>query len=104
MVRKSMPYQGIARMSEEELQEWIKKHQHSTQKKKGEADRSDHTNLHNCPVCFNSVLVPLGGPGSYWFKCKCGAYSSLCETIEECLDSKWQIYIKAVRKKGKNEE
>lgn len=51
-------------------------------------DRKRHREAkHPCPMCGcdDPPLVPLGGPGSYWFEHACGAYSPLCLTLEEAL-------------------
>jgi hypothetical protein len=44
---------------------------------------------HECPVCGELGLLPLGGPGSYWIEHSCGAYSEMKPTLEEALNSKW---------------
>lgn len=47
---------------------------------------------HCCPICGGPGLLPLGGPGSYWFEHTCGAYSRLCATLEEALNPEgWQV-------------
>lgn len=37
----------------------------------------------SCPECFEPGLTPMGGAGTCWFECPCGAYSELCRTWEE---------------------
>ena len=43
--------------------------------------------MHTCPVCGSNdpILMPMGGPGSYWFEHTCGAYSLVKPTLEEAL-------------------
>jgi hypothetical protein len=48
--------------------------------------------MHACPMCKEPQLAPMGGPGSYWFECQCGAYSPLKPTLEEALNPEgWQM-------------
>ena len=44
---------------------------------------------HACPVCGGGELFICGGVGSYWIEHNCGAYSQLCETLPEALQSDW---------------
>lgn len=47
---------------------------------------------HTCPVCGEPGLLPLGGPGHYWFEHRCGAYSPLRATLEEALAAEgWNV-------------
>lgn len=32
---------------------------------------------HQCPNCLEPNPIPLGGNGSCWWECRCGAYSPL---------------------------
>jgi hypothetical protein len=40
---------------------------------------------HTCPECTLPTLIPLGGNGTCWWECQCGAYSPMAITWEAAL-------------------
>lgn len=62
-------------------------------KQSTEARRRVREASHECPLCGQPGLQPLGGMRSCWFECSCGAYSPLSATWEEALSNTdaWQI-------------
>lgn len=48
---------------------------------------------HACPACCETRLLALGGRGSCWLECPCGAYSPMSPTWEEALQEidAWEV-------------